>query len=108
LAKAAPSAIRGSVNFRQTDVFDRVAGSAARLSIQSRPAQKSKIACALAIGPRHQPGKPADGLRPVERQEVILHRQHGGRVDRLAHEDAFDQLAALGQAEDLRQGPWGV
>ena len=35
LAKAAPSEIRGSVNFRQTEVFERVAGSVARLAIQS-------------------------------------------------------------------------
>jgi hypothetical protein len=49
--------------------------------------------------------EPADGLRPVQRVEIILDAQHRRRVDGLALEDAFDQLAALGHAEDLRQRP---
>jgi hypothetical protein len=59
----------------------------------------------LAFARAISAGKPADGLRPVKRQQVILHRQHGRRVDRLTAENPLDQLAALGQAEDLGQGP---
>src|SRR6185369_16859458 len=39
----------------------------------------------------------------VEREQPILDAKHRGRVDRLALEDAVDQLAAFGQAEDLGQ-----
>ena len=47
----------------------------------------------------------AERLRPLQRVDIVLDAQHRGRVDRLALEDAFDQLAALGHAEDLRQRP---
>ncbi len=49
--------------------------------------------------------RPPNALRPFERVEIILQRQHRRRVDRLAFEDAFDELAALGHAEDFRQRP---
>jgi hypothetical protein len=61
----------------------------------------------IPVCTRHQLRQPANRLRPVKRQQVILNRQHRRRVDRLAHENAFDQLAALGQAKDLGQGPGG-
>ena len=46
-------------------------------------------------------------LRPFERDEIILNSQHRWRVDGLAFEDALDQFATFGQAEDLWQGPCG-
>ena len=58
LAKPAPSVIRSSVNFRQTEVFDRVDLSVARLSIQSRAAQKFQIACAFASARAIRPLSP--------------------------------------------------
>ena len=47
----------------------------------------------------------AEPFRPFQREDVILHTEHRGRVDRLALEDAFDQLAALGHPEDLGEWP---
>jgi hypothetical protein len=65
---AAPSVMRSSVNFRQTEVFDRVAGSR-RGCRSSRVIARSRRPPAHWRRPRDQPaGKPADGLRPVERQ----------------------------------------
>ena len=49
--------------------------------------------------------RPPIDLRPVQRIEIILDAQHRRRVDGLAFEDAFVELAALGHAEDLRQRP---
>ena len=49
----------------------------------------------------------AHGFRPNQAQQVILNAQHRRRVDRFTLEDAFDQFAAFGQAENLRQGPCG-
>src|SRR3546814_8237473 len=43
----------------------------------------------------------AKRLRPFKRIDVILYGQHRGGVDRLALEDALDELATLGHAEDL-------
>ena len=59
----------------------------------------------VGVGARDQALQPADRLRPGERIEIIFHAQHRRRVDGLAFEDAFVQLAALGHAEDLRQRP---
>src|SRR3546814_10901573 len=42
-------------------------------------------------------------LRPFQRENIILNRQHGGRVDGFALENTFNELAALGHAEDFRQ-----
>ena len=47
-------------------------------------------------------------LGPAQPVQRILDRQHRRRVDGLALEDALDQLAALGQAEDLGQRPGGL
>src|SRR6478752_4521782 len=41
----------------------------------------------------------------LERIQIIFHAQHRGCVDGLALEDAVDQLAAFGHAEDFRQRP---
>ena len=54
---------------------------------------------------RDQRGKPADPLGPGEPIERVLDREHRGRVDRLAAEDAFDQLALGGQAQELGRRP---
>ncbi len=59
----------------------------------------------IGIGARHQRLEAAELLCPEERIDIVLDAEHRRRVDRLALEDAFDQLAALGHAEDLRQRP---
>ncbi len=46
--------IRGSVNFRQTEVVEAVAGSTARLAIQSLSAMKSSNGLRIGLGPRNQ------------------------------------------------------
>ena len=61
----------------------------------------------ICIGALNHAGQAAHALCPVQRQQVILDRQHGRSVDRLAFKDTLDQLAAFGQAENLRQGPRG-
>lgn len=59
----------------------------------------------VAIGTLHEAVEPADLLGPGQRIEIILDREHGRRVDRLAGEDALGELAARGHAEDFRQRP---
>ena len=54
-----------------------------------------------------RPLSPPTDLRPFEREDRILDRQHRGRVDRLALENALVELAAFGQAEELGQRPVG-
>ena len=61
----------------------------------------SALASARAISASRPPMR----LRPFERVDVVLDAQHRRRVDGLALEDALDELAALGHAEDLRQRP---
>ena len=63
-AKAAPSLIRSSVNFTQTEVLERVAGSTARFAIQAWLSQKSQITLALASARAIRPESP-----PVERAQ---------------------------------------
>ena len=50
-------------------------------------------------------GSPPIDFGPAQPVQRVLDRQHRGRVDRLALEDALDQLAALGQTEQLGQRP---
>ena len=59
----------------------------------------------VGVRPRPRGGEPADPLHPLQRVDRVGDAEHRRRVDRLAGEDALDQLAALGQAEDLRQRP---
>ena len=59
----------------------------------------------VGIGAGLQRLQTADALGPAERVEVVLGAQHRRRVDGLALEDAADQLAALGEAEDFRDRP---
>ena len=109
LAPSADSAATaGSTIFRQTLVFERVAGSRARKSIQGVRSTQSAIALRVGVGAGDQRLEAADRLRPIQRVDIILDAEHRGRVDRLALEDALDQLAALGQAEHLRHRPGGV
>ena len=54
---------------------------------------------------RRAPLRPPSDFAQFERVEIVLDAEHRRRVDRLADEDAVDQLAALGHAEDLRQRP---
>ena len=91
---------------RQTEVFERVAGSRGE-EVDPRRARRPSRRCTreVGVGARDQRVEAADRFRPVERVEIVLDAEHRRRVDRLAREDAFDQLAALGHAEDLRQRP---
>lgn len=59
----------------------------------------------IAVGALHQAVEPAHLPGPFQRVDIVLDRQHGGGVDGLAGEDALDQLAARGHAEDFRQRP---
>ncbi len=59
----------------------------------------------IGVGARNQALETADRFRPVQRIEIILDAQHRRRVDGLALEDAFVELAALGHPEDFRQRP---
>ena len=95
----------GSATTRQTDVLERVAGSLARKSTQSVPRHPVGDGRRVRVGARDQRVEPADRIRPGERVEVVLDAQHGRRVDRLAGEEALDELAALRHAEDLRHRP---
>ena len=47
-------------------------------------------------------------LGPAERVEIVFDAQHRRRVDGLALENAFAELAARGQPEDFRQRPGGL
>src|SRR4029079_3857996 len=49
----------------------------------------------------------ANALRPGKRVEVILHAQHGRRIDGRPLEDLPVQFAAFGQPEDLWHRPFG-
>ena len=61
----------------------------------------------IAVRARDQRVKAANALRPGKRVEVILHAQHGRRVDGRALEDLPVELAAFGQPEDLWHRPFG-
>ena len=105
-ASAAAPATAGSTILRQTrgvGARRRIARRGSRPTASARPSRR--CALALASARADQALQAADRLRPVQRVEVVLDAQHRRRVDRLALEDALDQLAALGQAEDLRQRP---
>ena len=90
---------------RQTLVFEAVAGTLARLAIQGVRRDPVVDDLRVGIGLGDEGLQAADRLRPFERIDVILDAEHGRRVDGLALEDALDELAALGHAEDLRQRP---
>ncbi len=59
----------------------------------------------VGVGAGAGGGEAADPFHPVERVDRVGDGEHRGGVDRLAGEDAVDELAALGEAEDLRQRP---
>ena len=59
----------------------------------------------IGVGAGEQRLQAADALCPLKRVEIVLHAQHRGRVDGLALEYLLHELAALGEAEDLRQRP---
>ena len=92
-----------SANCRQTEVLERIAGSLREMLDPVGSLHPAIERRGIGIGARDQRVEAADPLRPVEREQPVLDAQHRGRVDRLALEDAVDQLAAFGQAEDLRQ-----
>src|SRR4026208_2429564 len=103
----------GSATLRHTDVFDRIAGSAGRKSIHGVRATQSAITLAVASArgataprPPADPAPPRGGrLRRAERVKPVLDAQHGWRVDGSALENLLVDLAALGQAENLRDRP---
>ena len=92
---------------------DRGAGAGRRiLGQEARPsrvrATQAATAARLASLTARSGRQAADALRPAQPVERVLDAQHRRRVDRLALEDALDQLAARGQAENLRQRPGGL
>ncbi len=102
---ASRPANQGAAIFRQIEVQERVAGV---LGQESRPgAARDPIGDGGEIGlaARDQRRQAADAFGPAQPVQRVLDAEHRGRVDGLALEDALDQLAAGGQAEDLRQRP---
>ena len=97
--------IAGSTTFMHTEVLERIAGSLARKSIHGVFAFQSASTLVLASARAISALRPPIDSRPVQRVEIILDAQHRRRVDGLALEDALDQLAGLGHAENLRQRP---
>ena len=92
---------------RQTEVLERVSARLGEV-LREGPGCRSSaaITAGIGIGARHAgPCRPPMALRPFQRDDVVLDAEHRGRVDGLAFEDAGDQLAAGGHAEDLRQRP---
>src|SRR5579863_1060788 len=61
----------------------------------------------VRVGAGEQSLRSTERLRPLQRVDIVLDAQHRGRVDGLAFEKALGQFAALGKAEELRQGPSG-
>ena len=61
----------------------------------------------VCVGAVLQGCQASDVLRPFQRNEVILNRQHRWCVDGFTAEDTLDQLATLCQAEDLWHRPRG-
>src|SRR5690606_40729067 len=59
----------------------------------------------IGVGTRLQAFESAEALGPFERPDRVFDREHRRGVDRFALEDAFAELATLGQAEDFRQRP---
>src|SRR5580658_1730153 len=59
----------------------------------------------IAVGAAAKGGDATNRLCPFEGIEIVLYAQHRRRVDGLADEDSFDQLATLGHAENFRQRP---
>ena len=90
---------------RQTEVLERAAGIGDEVRDPGRRVDPGLQRRGVGVGPGAGRGEAADPLHPVERVDRVGDAEHRGRVDRLAGEDAVDELAALGQAEDLRQRP---
>ncbi len=59
----------------------------------------------VGVGPGEKRFRAAERLRPLQRVEIVLDAQHGGRVDGVALEKTFGQLAALGEPENFWQRP---
>ena len=96
---------QGSVILMQTEVLERMAASLARKPAQPHFVDPVVQHLQIGVGARDQALQAADAFRPGEGVEIIFHRHHRRRVDGLAFENAFDDLAALGHAEDLRHRP---
>ena len=99
------AATAGSTTLRQTLVLERVSGRAGQEIDPGRALDPVRDRPGVGVGASEERLPPAERLRPVQRVEIVLDAQHGGRVDGLALEEALGELAALGQAEELRQRP---
>ena len=86
-------------------MFERVAGTRARKSIHAVRSTQTGERLGVGVGPGEQRLCAAERLRPFKRVDVVLDAKHRRRVDSFALENAFHQLAPLGEAEDLRQRP---
>ena len=94
---APPSGRRSSGS---SDVQERWALSSARNATQGERDTQASMAALVAFGAVGQRRQATDALRPFQGVEAILDREEGGCVEGLALEDAFDQPAILGQAEN--------
>ncbi len=104
-AASTGAASAGSAKRRHTDVFERVAGSTARLATHGVRAIQSKSTAAFASARARKPASAADLFGPCERIEIVLDAQHRGRVDGDALEELRHEPVALGKSEQLGQRP---
>ena len=104
-ASAGSRVTAGSTTFRHTEVLERSPDRSRDDSIHGVRATQSASALALASERATVRLQAADRFRPLQRVEIVLDAQHRRRVDGLALENAFVELAALGHAENLRQRP---
>ncbi len=96
------------MNFRHTEVLERIAGSLARKSIQGVFAFQSASTFVLASARANRRLEPADGFRPVQRIEIVLDAEHRRRVDGLADEDALVDLPPLVMRKIFGSGQAGL
>ena len=103
------SAIAGSTIFRHTEVLERVAGSAARKLDPRRCARPSRASTrGIGVGAGASAPQAADALAPsrARRSQSSTHSIEGVLMVSPSKMPSVE-LAALGQAEDLRQRPGG-
>jgi len=87
------------LNFSILDVFDRVAGSTAKKSIQSCVSTNSCDGLPYGIGTRDQTfqSTPTD-FAQIQGQQIIFNAEHGSVLIVFALKNTFDQLATFGSA----------
>ena len=91
---------------RQADRGGRARGRIDREMIEPGPAFDDQVERAgIGVAAGHEAFEATDRLCPFEREDHVFNREHRRRVDRLALEDAFNELAVFCHAEDLGDRP---